>query len=152
MSVSTERLILDPAAAQSVDGSLIATQPPPFIDITTPDSIRQAPSDIKMTSSMSDSNILQRAEKLQYDSMIDVKENMQDDRINNVHDPYTEEAERLQVFAGPKVQVKILLMNSQNHVFVFEPETTIGRVKESIWHLWPSGESREDRYKCVKLT
>lgn len=27
-----------------------------------------------------------------------------------------------------KVQVKILLMNSQNHMFVFEPETTIGRV------------------------
>ncbi|KAJ9100629.1 hypothetical protein QFC21_003673 [Naganishia friedmannii] len=88
---------------------------------------------------MSEVNVMQRAEKQQFDSMIDVKENTQDERVSSVLDPYTEEAERLKGFAGPKVQVKILLMNSQNHVFVFEPETTIGRVKESIWHLWPSG-------------
>ena len=47
-------------------------------------------------------------------------------------------------------------MNSQNHLFTFEPETPIGRVvcahvedgdrssltqiqKEALWHLWPAG-------------
>lgn len=104
MSVSTERLILDSAGTHSVDGSLITTQPPPFIDITTSDSIQQAHPDIKAPSNMSDVNVLHGAEKPQYDSMIDVKENMQDERVSNGQDPYIEEAERLKGFTGPKVR------------------------------------------------
>jgi hypothetical protein len=106
MSVSTERLILEPLAGQSVDTDLITTQPPPFIDITTPGSTHQTSSDIKTSSSMSDVNVLQRAEKPQFvDSMIDVKENIQDEQVSNVQDPYTEEAERLKGYAGPKVSL-----------------------------------------------
>ena len=106
MSVSTERLILEPLAGQSVDTDLITTQPPPFIDITTPGSAHQTSSDIKTSSSMSDANVLQRAEKPQFvDSMIDVKENIQDEQVSNVQDPYTEEAERLKGYTGPKVSL-----------------------------------------------
>jgi hypothetical protein len=40
--------------------------------------------------------------------------------------------------ATPKVHLRVLIISGQYHVFSFEPETTVGRVKELIWSMWPS--------------
>ncbi|RSH78262.1 uncharacterized protein EHS24_002727 [Apiotrichum porosum] len=38
----------------------------------------------------------------------------------------------------PMVHVRVLIISGQNHTFSFEPETTVGRMKELIWSMWPS--------------
>ncbi|KLT42222.1 ubiquitin-like protein [Cutaneotrichosporon oleaginosum] len=38
----------------------------------------------------------------------------------------------------PKVHLRVLIISGQYHVYSFEPETTVGRVKELIWSMWPS--------------
>jgi len=35
-------------------------------------------------------------------------------------------------------QLRVLLISGQSHIFSFEPETTIGRVKELIFSMWPT--------------
>jgi hypothetical protein len=40
------------------------------------------------------------------------------------------------------VHLRVLMISGESHVFTFEPETTVGRMKELVWSMWPSGESR----------
>ncbi|WWD21654.1 hypothetical protein CI109_106140 [Kwoniella shandongensis] len=40
--------------------------------------------------------------------------------------------------AIPKVHLRALLISGQSHVYSFEPEITVGRMKELIWSSWPS--------------
>ncbi|GFZ47889.1 hypothetical protein JCM24511_05636 [Saitozyma sp. JCM 24511] len=37
-----------------------------------------------------------------------------------------------------KVHLRVLIISGQSHVFSFEPEATVGRMKELIWSNWPS--------------
>ncbi|WWC86747.1 uncharacterized protein L201_001625 [Kwoniella dendrophila CBS 6074] len=39
---------------------------------------------------------------------------------------------------SPKVHVKVLIISGQSKVLSFEPELTVGRMKELIWSSWPS--------------
>ncbi|KAL1405264.1 hypothetical protein Q8F55_008890 [Vanrija albida] len=38
----------------------------------------------------------------------------------------------------PMVHLRVLIISGQFHTFSFEPETTVGRMKELIWSMWPS--------------
>ncbi|KAK8847564.1 hypothetical protein IAR55_005423 [Kwoniella newhampshirensis] len=38
----------------------------------------------------------------------------------------------------PKVHLRALVISGQSHVYSFEPEITVGRMKELIWSTWPS--------------
>ena len=42
----------------------------------------------------------------------------------------------------PQVYLTFLLVTGRRRTMSFEPETTIGRVKELVWNSWPSGVSR----------
>ncbi|GHJ87248.1 hypothetical protein NliqN6_3650 [Naganishia liquefaciens] len=138
MSVSTERLIYD--------------QPPlrPSLE-ETPDSQQHTPSQSSVPQAASDDQeyFLQEkqevmstpvvhpgTEKASLAPEIDAKESVE--HVDPLKKAITLEAERMAEHAGPKVRLKILLMNSQNHVYTFEPETSISRVKEALWHLWPA--------------
>lgn len=44
----------------------------------------------------------------------------------------------ISVPAEPKVHLRALVISGQSHMFSFEPELTVGRVKELIWSMWPS--------------
>jgi hypothetical protein len=39
-----------------------------------------------------------------------------------------------------QVHLRVLIISGESHVFSFGPETTVGRMKELIWIMWPSGE------------
>lgn len=36
--------------------------------------------------------------------------------------------------------LKVLIISGESHVFSFDPDMTVGRAKELIWNMWPSGE------------
>lgn len=38
----------------------------------------------------------------------------------------------------PMVHLRVLVISGDSHVFTFEPETTVGRMKELVWSMWPS--------------
>lgn len=38
--------------------------------------------------------------------------------------------------------MRVLVISGDSHVFTFEPETTVGRMKELIWSMWPSSQFR----------
>lgn len=40
----------------------------------------------------------------------------------------------------PKTQLTFLLVSGKRRTMSFDPDTTIGRVKELVWNAWPSGE------------
>ncbi|KAJ3906661.1 hypothetical protein F5879DRAFT_629001 [Lentinula edodes] len=40
---------------------------------------------------------------------------------------------------APIVSVCFLMISGKRRVMTFEPETTVGRVKELVWNTWPSG-------------
>lgn len=40
----------------------------------------------------------------------------------------------------PQVSLTFLLVSGRRRTMSFEPETTVGRVKELAWNTWPSGE------------
>ncbi|KAE9398775.1 hypothetical protein BT96DRAFT_821493 [Gymnopus androsaceus JB14] len=46
----------------------------------------------------------------------------------------------------PIVSISFLLISGKRRVMTFEPETTVGRVKELVWNSWPTGQDwQEDR-------
>jgi hypothetical protein len=45
----------------------------------------------------------------------------------------------------PQAFLTFLLVSGKRRTMSFEPETTIGRVKELIWNAWPSGECHSFR-------
>ena len=42
----------------------------------------------------------------------------------------------------PQTMLQFLLVSGRRRSMVFEPETTVGRVKELVWNSWPNGASR----------
>ncbi|KAF8651620.1 hypothetical protein AX16_004661 [Volvariella volvacea WC 439] len=40
----------------------------------------------------------------------------------------------------PQVALTFLLVSGKRRTMVFEPDTTIGRVKELAWNSWPTGK------------
>ena len=40
----------------------------------------------------------------------------------------------------PQVSLTFLLVSGRRRTMSFEPETTVGRVKELVWNAWPNGE------------
>jgi hypothetical protein len=50
----------------------------------------------------------------------------------------------LQTEAGPpqmpQTSLTFLLVSGRRRTMSFEPDTTVGRVKELVWNAWPSGE------------
>ena len=45
----------------------------------------------------------------------------------------------LQVPQVPQTLVQFLLVSGRRRTMGFEPETTVGRVKELVWNSWPNG-------------
>lgn len=41
----------------------------------------------------------------------------------------------------PQVSLTFLLVSGRRRTMTFEPETTVGRVKELVWNAWPNGTS-----------
>lgn len=39
----------------------------------------------------------------------------------------------------PQTALTFLLVSGKRRTMLFEPETTIGRVKELVWNAWPNG-------------
>ncbi|KAL7419295.1 hypothetical protein Q5752_006132 [Cryptotrichosporon argae] len=37
-----------------------------------------------------------------------------------------------------QIHLRVLIISGQYHVFSFAPETTVGRMKELVWSMWPS--------------
>ena len=50
----------------------------------------------------------------------------------------------------PQVSLTFLLVTGRRRTMSFDPETTVGRVKELVWNAWPNGESPSDR-KSTRL-
>ena len=42
----------------------------------------------------------------------------------------------------PQVSLTFLLVSGRRRTMGFDPETTVGRVKELVWNAWPNGEHR----------
>ena len=42
----------------------------------------------------------------------------------------------------PQTMLQFLLVSGRRRSMTFEPETTVGRVKELMWNTWPNGTSR----------
>lgn len=40
---------------------------------------------------------------------------------------------------APQVALTFLLISGSRRTMTFDPETTVGRVKELVWNAWPSG-------------
>jgi hypothetical protein len=41
----------------------------------------------------------------------------------------------------PQTSLTFLLVSGRRRTMSFDPDTTVGRVKELVWNAWPSGES-----------
>ena len=57
-------------------------------------------------------------------------------------DPEEQEAAAAQIPQIPQTMLQFLLVSGRRKSMVFEPETTVGRVKELVWNTWPNGVSR----------
>jgi hypothetical protein len=53
-----------------------------------------------------------------------------------------EEQEAASIPQIPQTMLQFLLVSGRRRSMVFEPETTVGRVKELVWNTWPNGVSR----------
>jgi hypothetical protein len=45
-----------------------------------------------------------------------------------------------EVPADPQASVTFLLVSGKRRTMTFQPELTVGRVKELVWNSWPTGE------------
>ena len=63
--------------------------------------------------------------------------------------PQPEDVQQLQEETGapaavpqvPQTLVQFLLVSGRRRSMAFDPETTVGRVKELLWNTWPNGTS-----------
>jgi hypothetical protein len=59
------------------------------------------------------------------------------------HDePEEQEAAAPPIPQIPQTMLQFLLVSGRRRSMTFEPETTVGRVKELMWNTWPNGTSR----------
>ena len=58
------------------------------------------------------------------------------------------------VLQTPQTSLTFLLVSGKRRTMSFEPQTTVGRVKELVWNAWPNGMymSFEKKYDCLKNT
>lgn len=60
-----------------------------------------------------------------------------------------EDGDRQKISSAPMAEpvqqtaLTFLLVSGRRRTMNFDPETTIGRVKELVWNAWPSGELRD---------
>ncbi len=54
-------------------------------------------------------------------------------------DGQEEEEETGVVLQVPQTLVQFLLVSGRRRSMAFDPETTVGRVKELVWNTWPNG-------------
>ena len=54
-----------------------------------------------------------------------------------IHDEPAEEEEEIPQI--PQTMLQFLLVSGRRRSMAFEPETTVGRVKELVWNTWPNG-------------
>jgi hypothetical protein len=52
----------------------------------------------------------------------------------------------------PQAALTFLLVTGRRRTMAFDPETTVGRVKELVWNTWPSGVCFHRLHHRVKLT
>lgn len=57
-------------------------------------------------------------------------------------DPEEQEAAAAPIPQIPQTMLQFLLVSGRRRSMMFEPETTVGRVKELVWNTWPNGVSR----------
>lgn len=58
-----------------------------------------------------------------------------------VEEGNVENVEQIQAIPQtPIVSISFLLISGKRRVMTFEPETTVGRVKELVWNSWPTGQ------------
>jgi hypothetical protein len=55
------------------------------------------------------------------------------------HDEQLGEAAPPPIPQVPQTMVQFLLVSGRRRSMAFEPETTVGRVKELVWNTWPNG-------------
>ena len=61
----------------------------------------------------------------------------------SLHDePEEQEAAPEPIPQIPQTMLQFLLVSGRRRSMGFEPETTVGRVKELVWNTWPNGASR----------
>lgn len=59
--------------------------------------------------------------------------------------PPRQESEEPVVPQTPQISITFLLVTGNRRVMSFEPETTVGRVKELVWSSWPSDWQNDER-------
>ena len=57
----------------------------------------------------------------------------------SLHDEPEEHEEEEVIPQVPQTTVQFLLVSGRRRSMAFEPETTVGRVKELVWNTWPNG-------------
>lgn len=61
--------------------------------------------------------------------------------------------EREEIPQTPQISLTFLLISGKRRTMGFEPETTVGRVKELVWNAWPGGKYPSNtKYKIVNTT
>ena len=65
----------------------------------------------------------------------------------SLHDePEEQEAAAEPIPQIPQTMLQFLLVSGRRRSMAFEPETTVGRVKELVWNTWPNGASLSLRF------
>lgn len=73
-------------------------------------------------------------------------------------DEHREEETGAVVPQVPQTLVQFLLVSGRRRSLAFDPETTVGRVKELVWNTWPNGTSSFEppstpaAYTCMRRT
>jgi hypothetical protein len=65
----------------------------------------------------------------------------EDEQPAVVPEPKTPVPEQEPVPQTPQTAVTFLLVSGRRRTMSFDPDTTVGRVKELVWSAWPSGMS-----------
>lgn len=80
---------------------------------------------------------------------VDVSATEQDERSPETHiqveQARTEEPHDTSIPPTPQVSLTFLLVSGRRRTMSFDPEITIGRVKELAWNAWPNGAWRTTR-------
>lgn len=51
----------------------------------------------------------------------------------------------------PQTHLTFLVISGRRRTMAFEPDTTVGRVKELVWNAWPAGECKPLFYLALAL-
>lgn len=51
----------------------------------------------------------------------------------------------------PQTHITFLVISGRRRTMSFEPDTTVGRVKELVWNAWPTGDHPRYRLQYLQL-